>query len=72
MHEAFYLAPVQPPTVDPRPCETCAHHHGAEPCDAEDFPHAQEWAALHGRLPADVLGVGTRCPRWERREVLDT
>ena len=53
--------------VDPHPCETCAHHAGANPCDAEGLVHREGWVKEHGRLPAEVLGVGTRCPRWKAK-----
>lgn len=35
------------------------------------LPHREAWVAVHGRLPAEALGVGTRCGHW-RRKALDT
>jgi len=56
--------------VEARPCETCAR---ADPAHRDGCPETDKgltpgWPRHGGRLPAQFLGVGTRCPRWTQKE----
>jgi hypothetical protein len=68
VHELMYLAPAQSPTVDPLPCETCAHCIDPGACTETDLGLSPGWPRLGGRLLAEHFGSGRRCPRWRRKE----